>query len=167
MEASFLSSRESSWVPKPDSRVSSGGIHGWSFNFPRRTLQCGKNLHEITIPWLLQNLHNDYENCTQLVLESHNRRSSKFLFCFFPLVRIEYLCRKAWFMPIREILRKPLPHFFETQAEISSLAADGRDEAQAYQTPLHVLPDISALFLSAVRNMPMFNIRIQYLMCTQ
>ena len=68
---------------------------------------------------------------------------------FFPL-RIEYLCRKAWFMPIREVLRKPLPHLFETPAEISSLAADGRDKAQVYQTPLHVLPDIPALFLSAV-----------------
>lgn len=71
-------------------------------------------------------------------------------------------------MPIREVLRKPLPHLFETQAEISSLAADGRDEAQAHQTPLHVLPDISALFLSAESGIClMFTIQIQYLMCTQ
>ena len=86
---------------------------------------------------------------------------------FFPL-RIEYLCKKAWFMPIREVLRKPLPHLFETPAEISSLAADGRDKAQVYQTPLHVLPDIPALFLSAESGKClMFNIWIQYLMCTQ
>lgn len=93
---------------------------------------------------------------------------SNFLFYFFPLVRIEYLFRKKWFMPVETNFETAAPTPFWNPCWNLFPCCRWHRRGTSLPIRLRVLPDIPALFLSAASGkLLMFNIWIQYLMSTQ